>query len=196
MSETIKWKIVKTTSNHKYFDCGLIKTVEEEHDHYWSKTTSWLAVITNIKRDTFNYRSTVMLDRVFVNSKGFKELDADAKYAVLDDLIIKGAKLEVGWKKKGSDGYPMDTERSYDYFEVVDITDKYIEVKKITKQDIIQSMTNQDIAKLKTHIIKAIQEKDDIVDIINTLKNYQGIAKQLLEKEYKELENKYGDKEE
>jgi len=185
MEKTIKWQIVKATDTHTYFDCELEKNYETEDAQSFEKFTSWLAVITNVKRSQMYNNRYYQLERTFVDARGLKDFDSDYKYPALHPLIIKGAKLEIGRKKL--DRYNSKPERHYNYFEVIEITDTHISVRPITKDNVIKSMLNPDVVKLKTQIIEKITACDTATEVILTLGTWIDIAKKLLEQEEKKI---------
>jgi len=168
-TKKIEWNIIKKTEKNKYFDCKLEKNETTRINEEERKFVSWLAVITNVSRSSqLRYPK---VDRNFVDSRGFKDMDDSFKYPLLDELIIKGAIIEIGRKTTAYGGYPQESERYYSYYRVVDITEDKIIVKEITKTQMLHAFDNVGLMKIKQEIIKHIQDCETGLELYNSMTN-------------------------
>jgi len=166
------WAVVKTTDNHKYFDCKLQKKTADGLEQNQITTTSWLAVISGTHNERGNYgRSITMLDRTFINTKSFKDLDEDGKYPVLNEMIAEGTVLEVGFKRTFDFGYHEPPERIYSYYKVKTISKTSILLQKLTKNEMLDIFRGTGFAQIKAKVLKQVNDTQDTKELVRTIGN-------------------------
>jgi hypothetical protein len=171
---TTEFKIVKHTDTYDYFDCGLHKTTVCEE----IKATSWICVL----RGT---HATYTFDREFIDTRGLKgdKCREDGKFVpIKPEQVFKGAILEVGFKEVHEVHYHEPAHREYRYYEVIDINKKAIKVRIINKDIAKRLLVNPDYIKLKTKVLKAISDAEDIKGIHNALGSYLAVTTMMIEK--------------